>query len=101
MVVDDLRVSERDGAVCRSMRVDSGGPRGRLEIAVPAAFAADPDDASPFLVATLLLAMRLGEDLRVDGPVSPRLLHNLEDVQLLYAAWDPTLRRAQVATGGE
>lgn len=47
------------------------------------------DDAADWLVAAgLLVAMRRGLDLHVDGPVSPRLLAGVERFQTIYRTWD-------------
>ena len=46
------------------------------------------DRADPFVLGTLILAMREGCDLRVSGAaVSPSLLRNLEEFQQIWHAW--------------
>lgn len=46
-----------------------------------------------FVVALLPVAMRLGEDIRVSGPVSTRLAHGLVAYQDILATWFPSLFR--------
>lgn len=53
--------------------------------------------ADPFLVAAVPLAMATGEDLEVRGEVSPRLLHGLQQFQIIHNAWWPELRVASIA----
>ncbi len=52
----------------------------------------------PFLVAALLPAMAVGAPLRVQGPVSPRLLASLPRVQEIFATWDRRLRQVPIHT---
>lgn len=42
-----------------------------------------------FLSCLFLLAMSLGEDIRVEGEVSPRLLENINRYQKIYNTWLP------------
>ena len=44
------------------------------------------------LVSVLLPAMAMGLPLRVEAPVSRRLLHNLVDFQSIFHTWFPSLR---------
>jgi hypothetical protein len=73
----------------------------RLWVAVPAELEAEAEDASPFACATLLPAMRLGEDLDIDGPVSPRLVRGLDRARDLFRAWVPTLHPTAVRVAEE
>ena len=68
----------------------------RLRFSSPKEVSGAGGDGSPFLAACLLQAMRRGEDLRIDAPVSPRLLAAAEEVQTIYRSWAPSLRRAEV-----
>jgi hypothetical protein len=45
--------------------------------------------ADAFLIALLPIAMRLGEDIRVEGPVSTPLAFGLESWQVAVATWYP------------
>jgi len=47
-------------------------------------------DLNAFAVALLPLAMTLGEDLILEGAVSPRLLWGMMEYQRLQCAWKPT-----------
>ncbi|RKT47411.1 hypothetical protein [Thiocapsa rosea] len=49
--------------------------------------------ADGFLVALLLQAMSLGEDIHVEGAVSGRLLRNLEIYQSVFSSWFPAALR--------
>ncbi|MCB1038898.1 MAG: hypothetical protein KDA94_05115 [Acidimicrobiales bacterium] len=44
------------------------------------------------LASSLLLAMRWGEPLEVDAPVSPRLLDAADTIQDIFCTWDRALR---------
>ncbi|MEA2374668.1 MAG: hypothetical protein QOD53_1131, partial [Thermoleophilaceae bacterium] len=96
MVVEDIEVHELDGVVERSAMFRWPGAERRVSIAVPADLAGDPEDASPFLPIALLPAMRRGDDLTVDGPVSPQLLRGVAQATELYGAWAPELRRPAI-----
>jgi len=48
------------------------------------------DHLNGFAVALLPLAMTLGEDLRMEGVLSPRLLRGMEEYQRIQCAWRPT-----------
>ncbi|NEP05692.1 MAG: hypothetical protein F6K25_24930 [Okeania sp. SIO2G4] len=43
----------------------------------------------PFVIAIIFLAMNQGTDLMVHGEVSPSLLRNLEEFQIIWSAWKP------------
>jgi hypothetical protein len=47
--------------------------------------------AEPFLACALLPAMARGENIRVEGLVSPRLLESLRTIQAIYHRWDTSL----------
>lgn len=54
-------------------------------------------DMDPFVVATLMLAMKTGATLRVHGPVTAGLLSNLEEFQSAWIRWlDPDLARIEI-----
>ena len=96
MIVDDLSLDFNEDRSHRSVRVRWRAGECRLQVAAPAEFAVDAEDASPFVCATLLLAMRLGEDLEVRAAVSPRLLRNVPRIVELYAQWDSRLYRTRL-----
>lgn len=59
---------------------------------VPSEFApAEEDDATAPLPLTLLVAMRLGEDLELRGRVDPELLERVDDIQSYYLTCAPGL----------
>ena len=54
-------------------------------------------NGDPFLAALLVPAMLLGEDLRIEAAVSPKLLRAARTViQDIFHCWDSTMRRVEV-----
>ena len=100
MIVDRLRVHDSDGRVEHAARVRWEGGELDLAVTVPAELAPERPDAAPFVCATLLLAMRLAEDLDVRAPVAEPLLTNAKRIVDLYASWDPRLYRTRVVADG-
>ena len=98
MIIDELESQERQGRTTTSALVRWASGEYRLELTVPAQFAAGRPDASPFLCASILLAMRMGEDVEVRGPVSPPLLERAPRIVQLYSRWDPRLFRSRIST---
>ena len=101
MIIDELQSGGKGGGTTSSARLAWRGGDFRLDVAMPTEFAAGRPDASPFLCASVLLAMRLGEDLDVRGPVSPPLLKRVARIVDLYAQWDPRLFRTRVRADAE
>ena len=101
MIIDGIETRELEDAVERSARVRFAGGESRLAVAVPPELAGDPEDASPFVPVALLPAMASGEDLQVDGPVSPRLAAGARGAAELYGAWSPPLREARLEVAEE
>ncbi|MBP5285616.1 MAG: hypothetical protein ILO34_05845 [Kiritimatiellae bacterium] len=69
---------------------------------VPAEFAglADTESSNCFLVGMLYPAMRYGEDIRVEGRVSAKLLYNLNEYLVpMMAIVDPRLKRIRIEAG--
>ncbi|MEA2398402.1 MAG: hypothetical protein QOK25_1958 [Thermoleophilaceae bacterium] len=95
MIVDRVALRETDIGVERSARVRWRDGHALVRIAAPPELVSDALDASPFVPACLLPAMRRGEDLEIDGPVSPRLVRGCSRARELYRGWAPEL------TGGE
>jgi hypothetical protein len=67
-----------------------------------------PERGDAFLAALLMPAMRLGENLVIDAPVSRRLLRSARTVMEIYSTWWDHLHKVTVsaadacpATGGE
>lgn len=101
MIIDELRTRATDGRVERSASLRWIGGEFRLKVEVPAGFQPPDDDATGYMLAALPLAMYRGEDLYVDGAVSPLVLRQTERIQSIYAAWDPAARRCRVRAGAE
>ena len=94
MIVDDLQLGFPDGQCEISARVrrKEGDPL-RLWFRFPEEFAPARADGSPFLAATLLKAMRDGDDLTIDAPVSPQLLGRVDELMGVYRSFIPRLER--------
>ncbi len=101
MIVDELRERAVGDRVERSARLRWVGGEFRLRIEVPAGFAPAAEDASGYLPVALMLSMYRGEDLQIEGAVSPRLLRASEELQRVYSAWDPAARRCRVRATAE
>ena len=86
-----------EGGSCCELRgtVEGGGLREpfRLYFRVPADLASRvlAHNGDPFLAAALLPAMKSGEQLEIDAPVSPRLLRSVEQIQAIYRSWSSAL----------
>ena len=101
MIVDRLESRQTGATVERAATFRWHGGEAQVRVAVPAELAGDPDDASPFLPLALLPAMRRGEQLIVDGPVSPRLLRGCTRARELYSAWSPPLHESAIEVAEE
>jgi hypothetical protein len=99
LIVDDLRrqtVGERTELSAR-LSVDSAAEAPeRIWFRFPPDLGGEEMDGSPFLPGLLLAAMCLGEDLRIEAPVSERLLEGAEQAQLVMRTWWPRLVPARV-----
>lgn len=96
MIVDDIGLVDAPGERQRlEARVRWAAGEHRVGVSAPAGWFV-PDDASAFVPLTLLPAMLAGEDLVVDGPVSPLLAHRVQEAAVAYATWNPALRPAEV-----
>jgi hypothetical protein len=104
MLVDDLTSVPTGDRTEQSARVRWSGGDSRPRIVVPTQFVTGSEDGSPFLAATMLLAMRRGDDLEIAAPVSRAFLENCELIQRIYRSWDASLtnraRRAGRAVTG-
>jgi hypothetical protein len=101
MVVERLEASGDDGTAERASVFRWVGGERRVAIGLPAGLAGPEYDASPFLPLALLPAMMRGDDVVVDGPVSPRLLRGAHEVAELYRAWAPELRVPEIRVAEE
>jgi hypothetical protein len=84
---------EADGSTTVKAIIEpSNQNRSCLWYKIPAEYSALVTDSfDPFVVATILLAMKRSEDLVVHGEVSPSLLRNLMEFQSAWSSWCPTL----------
>jgi hypothetical protein len=90
VLLDDLQRSFADGRCEISARVRRGGEElPRLYFRFPERFAPARLDGSPFLAAMLVMAMKAGEEITVDAPVSPRLLASLPEIFDVYESFFP------------
>jgi hypothetical protein len=96
VIVGAISTRERGAYVERSAPITWADGTFELFVAAPPELADDADDGSGLLAVCLPLAMRLGEDLRVENPVSPLLLDRVLDLQALYASWAPFTQRVTV-----
>jgi hypothetical protein len=101
--VHRLRAQESGGRVRRSLLLTSdSGEEHSCSVTVPAEMApASAGDATGPLAFALLVAMRSGEDLVVDGEVCPHLGARLDRIHALYRSFGPGLRRVQVEIASE
>lgn len=97
LTVDRISPARAGETVEHSARLRWDAGEATLRITLPEELAAPEPDASPFLAATLLQAMRRHADLHIDGSVSERLLWRSDTIQAALHAWDPSLRRCAVS----
>lgn len=88
MLIGPLR---RAGEISTARIVDGGGPAS-ISFTAPDGMAV-ADDVDAVFAAALLPAMKLGERLEVEGPVSPSLLRSSERVQDIFVTWDRAIHR--------
>jgi hypothetical protein len=101
VIVDRLEVREARDGLQRSARVRHDRGETRVWIDLPAELAQDDPDLSPLVAATLLPAMRAGENLEVDGPVSPTMLGGAARVRELFGGWAPDLHHSDLRVAEE
>lgn len=86
MLVDDVRLESREGWELSGRitmdRLDTEGLR--IWFRFPAEYSTGELDASPFLPGLLLTSMWWEENLVIDGPVSARLLANVDEAIAMY-----------------
>lgn len=56
----------------------------------------DRENGDPFVAAFLAPAMVLGESLKIEAKVSPRLMRSAGEIQSLYQNWYPSLSEVQI-----
>ena len=91
-------LTEHDGHLIHRVAVATADGGRELRFAVPVEFGRLVSDrAESALIALLLPAMRLGDDIRVHGPVSPRLVQNLAGpFQEMLVQMLPDLQRVSI-----
>jgi len=88
-------ITEKDGDICVSARVEASSCPialpDTLWFSFPARFCSHVSgDVNGFAATLLPLAMILGEDMYLDGALSPRLLRGMEEYQRIQCAWNPS-----------
>ncbi len=78
----------RDGAIWLDADTASGPRHAWFRVPEGTEASLDPEVS---LIAGLLPALRLGEDLHLDAPVSPRLLAATSTIQDIFVTWDRTI----------
>ncbi len=80
-----------DGSTTVSVTLEQPeGERTRLWYRLPVEYGSSiTPSCDPFVVATLMLAMRQSADVVVHGQVSPSLLRNLMEFQAAWVCWRP------------
>jgi 7-cyano-7-deazaguanine synthase in queuosine biosynthesis len=101
VIVDRLSVEETAAGLERAARIRWTDGEFRLAVTIPPELGRMATDGSPFLCALLLPAMRLGEDLEIDGPVSPRLARSSAAIRDTYLDWCPDLHPSRVECAEE
>jgi hypothetical protein len=105
MIVDDFRRSAEAGLYELSARMrpqDGETEPFRLWFRFPEEHAPGGDlDASPFLPPALTWCLRKSERLVIEGPVSPRLLGELDEIMAVYRSFFPGAIRAAITVEAE
>src|SRR5918996_824535 len=100
MRVTDVEVAEVNGQ--SELRATVQGKRLRKPFRLWYRFPTDfigsiePDNGDPFVAALLLPAMKTGEPIEMDLPVSRRLRRSLRDIQGIYRCFSPRLATIQL-----
>ena len=102
MIVTEITrdITGQDGVLSSTVRWEHRRGSTRIWFRFPGAYASYlTEGADPFLAATLLPSMALGERLLIEADVSPRLLSAVERIQALYAEWFHYTRIVPVTVG--
>jgi hypothetical protein len=90
MIINDVSIEGlgQDFRLSTVVVPDGSGPAGQLYFRVSGAESELVTRAANAVVPALVLpAMALGEELRIEGPVSPRLLRGARTAMRLYRTW--------------
>jgi len=79
-----------------SATITIAGVARQLWFEVPEGSVPDETISDAFALASLLPALRVAERLVVEGPISPLLRRNLEELQGLFTAWFPEFHRVEI-----
>ena len=104
MIVDDFQRIVESGhyEVSARIRRQSDGEQFRLFYRFPDEYAPVGElDASPFLPPTLVWCLRHSENLTIDGPVSPRLLCELDEIIGVYRSFFPASIHGSISVSAE
>jgi len=92
MIIHPPRITPIGADLLISSRIELRGSRRgtpqTLWFRFPA-FSQPSNDADPFVVALLLLAMQNGEDMEVRGSISRKVYEGLDQYQRVFHAWFP------------
>ena len=103
MLIRQPKAERVAGNLVLRAEVESAGQNGECFYSVPEQYAdfADTRSSNCFLVGLLYPAMRNGEDIKVEGVVSARLLYNLNEYLIPFMAiCDSRLHRIKIAASG-
>jgi hypothetical protein len=79
-----------------SATVTIAGVARQLWFEVPERSVPEATMSDAFALASLLPALRVADRLVVEGPISPLLRRNLEELQGLFTAWFPAFHRVEI-----
>jgi hypothetical protein len=96
IVIDEIESAAEEARAHLSGRIRVGRRAQRVWIRGPGPPCPTPGDA--LLIAALRTAALRGEDIRLEGVASPRLLANVPRILDVYRSWDPGVSRIDVKT---
>jgi hypothetical protein len=100
MLVSDIRLvsSETECELQAQVRTDSIRKPFVVRYRFPRKFEnfISPENGDPFVAALLLPAMKTHEILEITAPVSPKLLHSVDEIQAIYTRWNPMLSEIEI-----
>ena len=110
MIIGEPTITDANGEVCVSANVRFETPGFDVPDTAWFRFPSEYrgyliDRSDAFVAGLLLTAMYLGEDIEVEGRVSPRLAHGVQQYQLINSLWWPQrfsrvdVRYAEVTSG--
>jgi hypothetical protein len=100
MIVGDIKVTET--GQCRRLSAQAV-PSAVEGVSLEPFFEFSPslelaqNIGDPFAAGLLVPSMFIGEDLRIEAPVSRKLISGVDRIQEILTTWNPALRRIQVS----